>query len=77
VEGNPFAIKHKQKHYFVFGDGGPFCGGKSNFTAGIADYRPLQVSDEGIPEVRSSGIYTDGYNAHLFANIIMWAIKYR
>ncbi|MDR0864523.1 MAG: hypothetical protein LBO74_06275 [Candidatus Symbiothrix sp.] len=74
----PIAIKHKQKPYFVFGDAGVFCGGKFDFTSGSKEYRPLQVSTDGTPEVRTNDkIYKNAYNAHFFTNIIMWAINYR
>jgi hypothetical protein len=76
----PIAIKHKTKPYFVFGDAGTFCGGALDFVVGYQQDRPVQVSNDGIPQVRTStDTYTgEGvYNAHFFTNIIMWAINYR
>ncbi|MDR0865353.1 MAG: hypothetical protein LBO74_10555 [Candidatus Symbiothrix sp.] len=74
----PMAIKHKQKPYFVFGDAGIFCGGRFDFVLGSKEYRPLQVTNDGIPQIRSNKeTYDDVYNAHFFTNIIMWAINYR
>jgi hypothetical protein len=79
VNGFPFFAKPKGKNFIVIGDGGIFMGGAKSFTANSIEYRPFQVSVDGIPEIRNkNGQYTsDTYNAHLFLNIMHWAIKQR
>jgi hypothetical protein len=72
----PVVIKHKTLPYFLFGDGGTFCGGKKGFN-NDNDYSPLLVSGNGMPLTRTSKDYKDTYNAHFFTNIIMWAINHR
>ena len=77
--GNITAFKSKTYRYVVFGDGGPFCGGTSAWTSGIDDFRPLQVKSDGTPEIRrkTSTYNVDTYNAHLFVNTMIWAIRER
>jgi hypothetical protein len=76
-DNQPTVIKHKTKPYILLGDGGIFCG--SN-TFNNSSNSPLLVDSKGLPAVISNynpGNNTSVYNAHLFANMMIWAIKYR
>jgi hypothetical protein len=72
------ALKHKTKPYILLGDGGIFCG--ENTPASSSEYSPLLVNKRKLPEIKSNhhpNGNTAVYNAHLFANIMLWAIQYR
>jgi hypothetical protein len=75
----PFIIKHRKKPYVAIGDAGFFSGGKYELLKSQNDFHPLQVSWNGMPEVRQKtpGYTQDTYNAHFFVNLITWAINYR
>jgi len=76
--GEPVILKSKTKTYLVIGDGSPFNGGTSIYTNGSLDFRPMQVTTDGYPSIRTTGVYAEGtYNAHLFVNAMIWAIKRR
>jgi hypothetical protein len=80
TNGRPFSAKAKGKNFIVIGDGGIFAGGLRAFTSASTEFRPLQVSTDGTPEIRNkNGEYRcgDTYNAHFFLNIIHWAIRQR
>jgi hypothetical protein len=73
----PAIIRHKTKPYVLFGDGCIF-GGSTMPPSG--NDGPLQVDTNGLPVVTASGGYASfggAYNAHLFVNMMIWAIKYR
>jgi hypothetical protein len=70
----PVIIRHKSKPYIVCGDAGIFAG-RENPTS--ATNQPLNVTSKGLPAVRTGTNYPPVYNAHLFANIMIWAINYR
>jgi hypothetical protein len=78
-KGNPFAIMHKTKHFILWGDGAPFAGGYFEFVSNSQDISPLQIDSTDMPAIRErSKVYTeDTYNAHIFVNIMMWAIEHR
>jgi hypothetical protein len=71
-------VRHKTKPYIILGDGGIFAGSTAQ---GASSYQPLQVSADGLPVVRTAGVYANipggAYNAHWFVNMIIWAINYR
>jgi hypothetical protein len=73
--GLPVAIKHKTLPYFVIADGGTFSGGKKGFN-NDSDFSPFLVSNNGMPQTRTTKVYTGTYNAHFFTNIMLWAINY-
>ena len=75
------AFMHSTLGFFFFGDGGVFSGGIDDTTKGEKEYNPNQVDNLGNPIPKTIGIYgespsTGAYNAHLFANIMMWAMDY-
>jgi hypothetical protein len=77
-DNKPTIIKHKTKPYVMLGDGGIFAGDTTPYTN--KNHRPLLVDSQGVPVVRTG--YDPGgkhnvYNAHLLANILIWAIKER
>jgi hypothetical protein len=58
----------------VCGDGGPFTGK----TGTDSDEFPLIVDSKDFPDVKTNGTYSQGaYNAHLFTNIMIWAVNQR
>jgi hypothetical protein len=68
-------IRHKTKPYIMLGDGGIFAG---SATSPPTNNNPLLVTIDGLPLVRTDIYYPHGaYNAHLFVNMMIWAIKYR
>jgi hypothetical protein len=72
---HPAIIRHKTKPYIILGDGGIFFGSTSTTNSAT---NPLSVTPEGLPAVRTDTHYPFGtYNAHLFVNTMIWAIKHR
>ncbi|MDR0681455.1 MAG: hypothetical protein LBG15_06370 [Dysgonamonadaceae bacterium] len=77
VDDQPTVIKHKTKPYILLGDGGIFCGSNEFYNASNS---PVLVDSKGLPAVISNynpNKNTSVYNTHLFANMMIWAIKYR
>lgn len=68
----PIVFRFKEIPLIVFGDGSPLSGSS---TEGL--YNPVSTSG-GFPAVKYTGTYNAGaYNAHLFVNIMVWAIDHR
>ncbi|MDR2057780.1 MAG: hypothetical protein LBP83_05780 [Dysgonamonadaceae bacterium] len=75
TNGKAAIIKHKTKHYILLGDGGILSQNPED-----DDYGPLLVNSAGLPEVKKVAPYysvIQPYNAHLLANMIIWAINLR
>jgi hypothetical protein len=59
----PFIIRHRKKPYVAIGDAGFFSGGKYELLKSQNDFHPLQVSWNGMPEVRQK---TPGYTNYTY-----------
>ena len=70
----PIMLRILDAPIIVCGDGGPFTG-KNNTDS---DEFPMFVSSNNLPDVKTSGTYSQGaYNAHLLVNMMIWAVNQR